>query len=156
MAQKMQVQYIRLYTDGSTALKPEPVYIPHKTAPLPKVTKAKCKKIFVDPVAMLSIGVAFCLIIMMCVGFAQLNQARAEVAAMESYIERLEDQHSELSAQYRSGYNLEEVRQNALALNMIPAEQAARVTIQIPAEPEQVTEPTLWERIDTFLTGLFA
>lgn len=156
MAQKMQVQYIRLYTDGSVALKPEPVYASHKTAPLPKVGKAKCKKIFVDPVAMLSIGVALCLIVMMCVGFAQLNQARAEVEVMESYVERLEDQHAELSAQYKSGYNLEEVRQNALALNMIPAEQATRVTIQIPAEPEQVAQPTLWERIGTFLTGLFA
>jgi len=42
-----------------------------------------------------------------------------------------------------------------LALGMIPAEQAARTTIVV--EPVQAqTEMTLWSRIGTFLTGLFA
>jgi hypothetical protein len=44
----------------------------------------------------------------------------------------------------------------ALEMNMIPAEQAQYVLIEIPAEPEHATQVSLWERLGTFLTGLFA
>ena len=120
--------------------------------------KIKCKKIYVDPVAILSITVAMCMLIMMCVGFAQLHQARQQVKVMETYVDYLQAEHADLTAQYKSGYDLEDIRRDALALNMIPAEQAAHVTIAIPAEPvqEAENERTLWEWIGTFFTGLFA
>lgn len=156
MAQKLAVQYIRLYTDGSAALQPEPVYSHQNTSKLPQKVKQKCKKIFVDPVAFLSIGIAVCLIVMMFVGFSELKQAREQVDVMEKYVQHLETEHTRLAAEYADGYNLEEIRHSALALNMIPAEEAAHVTIYVPAEPEQATQLTLWERIGTFLTGLFA
>ena len=156
MAQKMAVQYIRLYTDGSAALQPEPVYTHQNTATLPQKSKQKCKKLFVDPVAFLSICIAVCMIVMMFVGFAELKEARAQIAVMENYVQRLETEHTRLATEYAEGYNLEEIRRSALALNMIPAEQAAHVTIYVPEEPEQMTQLSLWERIGTFLTGLFA
>ena len=156
MAQKMAVQYIRLYTEGSAALQPEPVYTHQDTTHLPENLKPKCQKIFVDPMAFLSIGIAICMIVMMFVGFVELKQTRHQVAVMENYVQRLEEEHARLSAEYADGYNLEEIRYNALALNMIPAEQAACVTIYVPEEPEQAIQLSLWERIGTFLTGLFA
>ena len=156
MAQKMAVQYIRFYTDGSAALQPEPASPHQHTTTLPKKVKQKVKKIFVDPVALLSIGIAVCMIVMMFAGFGELKQTSQQVAVMEDYVQRLEDEHARLSVEYADGYNLEEIRHSAMALNMIPAEQAAHVTLYIPAEPEEVTHLTLWERIGTFLTGLFA
>ena len=156
MAQKTPVQYIRFYTEGSTALQPEPVITRQNTAHLPENLKPKCQKIFIDPVAFLSIGIAICMIVMMFVGFVELKHAHQQVAVMENYVQRLEEENARLSAEYADGYNLEEIRYNALALNMIPAEQAAHVTIHVPEETEQPTQLSLWERIGTFLTGLFA
>ena len=156
MAQRLDVQYIRLYTVGSAALKLESAAPQETFAQQKKPRKIKCKKIYVDPVAILSIAVAVCMLVMMTVGFVQLRQARNEVAVMESYVEQLQAKNAVLSAEYKAGYDLEEVRQTALAMNMIPMEQAAHVTLEIPEEPEQITQPTLWERIGTFLTGLFA
>ena len=158
MAQKLPVQYIRLYTDGSAALKLESAASQNSAPQSAPQRKVKCKKIFVDPVAILSIAVALSMLIMMCVGFSQLHQARRQVAIMETYVEHLQAEHERLSAEYRAGYDLEDIRRSALELNMIPAEQAAYVTIDIPAEtePEPVTELTIWERIGTFFSGLFA
>ncbi len=156
MAQRLDVQYIRLYTDGSAALKLESAVPQPKTAAHKKPHKVKRVKIFVDPVALLSIAVAVCMLVLMTVGFVQLHQARSQVDVMENYVERLETKNAQLSGEYKSGYDLEQIRQAALEMQMIPAEQAAHVNILIPAEPEQVEQITLWERIGTFLTGLFA
>ena len=155
MAQRMDIQYIRLYTDGSAALKLEPVS-QNKPALNRRPYKAKSKKIYVDPVAILSIAVAVCMLVMMCVGFVQLGQAKKQVAVMEAYVDRLQVENERLTMQYQEGYNLEEVRQKALEMNMIPAEQAQYVLIEIPVEPEQPTQVSLWERLATFLTGLLA
>ena len=156
MAQRMNVEYIRLYTVGSAALKLESAVPEQKfrTKKLPQ--KAKRIKIFVDPVAFLSIAVAACLIVMMFVGFVQLHQARMQADVMETYVQHLEAEHTRLSNEYRSGYNLDQIRQAALEMQMIPAKEAACIRIDIPAEPEPAEQVTLWERIGTFLTGLFA
>ena len=156
MAQRMDVQYIRLYTNGSAALKLESAVPQTNTAFHKKAGKIKRVKVFVDPVALLSIGIAICMVVLMSVGFAQLHQARAQVEAMESYVDRLQAENATLSNEYRTGYNLDQIRQAALELQMIPAEQAAHVSLFIPAEPEPIQQVTLWERISTFLTGLFA
>lgn len=156
MAQRMDVQYIRCYTDGSAALKLESVVPQNHNQAKHSPNKVKCKKIHVDPVAILSIAIAVCMIVMMCAGFAELRQARQQVAFMQNYVDQLEAKNQVLSAQYHAGYDLEEVRRTALAMDMIPAEQAAHVVIEIPAEPEQVVQPSIWEQIGTFLTALFA
>ena len=156
MAQRLDVQYIRLYTDGSAALKLESAAPQTKTVEHKKPHKIKRVKIFVDPVALLSIAVAICMLVLMTVGFVQLRQTRAQVAVMESYVERLQAKNAVLSNEYKNGYNLDQIRLAALEMQMIPKEQAAHVDILIPAEPEQIQQITLWERIGTFLTGLFA
>lgn len=156
MAQRVNVEYIRLYTVGSAALKLESAVPAQKTNAQKRPHKAKRIKIFVDPVALLSIAVAACMLVMMFVGFAQLRQARSQAEVMEAYVQRLEAENTELSNKYRSGYNLDQIRQSALEMQMIPAQEAAHVTLYIPAEPVQEEQITLWDRIGTFLTGLFA
>ena len=155
MAKRPDVEYIRFYTNGSAALKPEPV--PYSEA-TPKRAPQKIKriKIFVDPVAILSIFVALCMLATVISGFVRLKQANDKVAAMQTYVDRLEAEHTVLAHRYESGYDLDAVRRTALALDMIPAEEATHITIAIPPEAEPITNPTLWERLGTFLTGLFA
>ena len=155
MAKRPDVEYIRFYTNGSAALKPEPVAqedVFFTKAP----QKIKRIKIFVDPVAILSIFVALCMLITVVAGFVRLKQANDKVAVMQAYVDQLEAEHAVLTHRYESGYDLDAVRRTALALDMIPAEEAPHITIAIPPEAEPVTNPTLWERLGTFLTGLFA
>ena len=53
------------------------------------------------------------------------------------------------------GYDLDDIRTKALAIGMIPIEQAE--TIPISAElPQKEPEPSLWEEIVWFFEGLFA
>jgi len=155
MAKRPDVEYIRFYTDGSAALKLESAVqaeVSAQRAP----RKIKRKKIYVDPVAMLSILVALCMLVTVVTGFVRLKQANDQVAVMQAYVDHLEAENAVLTHRYQSGYDLDAVRRTALALDMIPAEEATHITIQIPPETEQITNPTLWEQLGTFLTGLFA
>ena len=155
MAQRPNVEYIRFQTCGSSALKPEPV-VRRKSAPKAAPRKARRIKLFVDPVAVLSIFVAVCMLATVLTGFARLDQACRERDAMAEYVQELEAEQATLRHRYESGYDLEAVRRTALALDMISAEEAPRISVEIPAETEEVPQLTLWERLGTFLTGLFA
>ncbi len=155
MAQKLNVEYIRLYTDGTAARKIAPA-APRKKPILPKPHRQQRKVLYLDPVATLGMAVALCMLVMMAVGVVQLRSARQELAQMQSYVERLSAEHESLQGTYTAGYDLDKVRQTALALDMIPAEQAQRVTVCVPVQQENAQTVTLWQRIGTFLSGLFA
>ena len=159
MTQRAGVEYVRYYTSGSAALKLEPVqdprFVPTET-PAASPYKLKRKKIFVDPVAVASILLAVCMLVAVFAGFARLKQARGEVEAMEAYVHTLQAEHAVLNRRYKSGYDLEVIRETALALDMIPAEQAACVKIPIPQEQENPAQMSFWERLDTFFAGLLA
>ena len=77
---------------------------------------------------------------------------------MTDYLYELESENVVLEAQYESQIDLEAVEERALALGMIPIEEARHITIQIQSRQEQVPEeePTLWESICTYFEGLFA
>ena len=108
-----------------------------------------------DPVALLGIVVAVAMLLMMAVGVSQLRVEQEKCAVMEDYIQRLEICNRQLEEEYVASCDLEAVEKTALALGMIPAEQATCTTITV--EPVQAQEQvTLWSRIGTFLTGLFA
>ena len=58
---------------------------------------------------------------------------------------------------YEAGYDLEEVRQKALDMGMVPVEEIAQTHIFVTRPPVQTEEPvTGWERVSTYLTGRFA
>lgn len=153
MAGKVDVRYINFYTDGSAARKVVPVE-PIRPVKLPKTRKRRRVVMRIDPVATAGIVLSVVMLVLMWAGMAKLNRARAETAVMASYVDTLRQEQEELSAEYENGYDLAQVEKTALALGMIPEEQAARITLKVPQHT--VEEPGAWERFYTFLTGLFA
>ena len=148
--------YIQFYTAGSTAVKVQ-IQDERTWAPLP-VEKPKPKFIIpVDPVAIIGFAVAICMLVMMAVGMVRLNAERERTATMENYVQLLQQENVRLQAEFDAECNLEEIEKTALALGMIPAEEAQHtpITVEAPQVPE-VETVTLWDRIGTFLSGLFA
>ena len=151
-----QVQYVRFNTFGNTARKLDQAPAVPKKAVLPKPrSKHKSKVIYIDPVAFLSIAVAFCMVLTMTVGIVQFANARREAAQMQAYVATLSGENETLTEQYRSGYDIRQIEQSALALGMVPRSDVQTVAIQV-TQPQQTQTLTLWERIGTFLTTLFA
>lgn len=154
MAQQLNVQYVRFYTQGSAARKVAPV-APLETLKLPKIKSTKKLVIHIDPVTVMAMLMPVVMLVLMIVGMVQLNVARAELTTMASYVDTLQDENETLRTEYESGIDLEKVEKTALALGMVPADQLTRVTIEKPAEQTQV-QMNAWDRFCTFLTGLFA
>ena len=154
MARHPNVQYIRFYTDGSTARKVEPV-APLKTIRLPKVRKVKRITLHIDPIAVAGIVMAAVMLVLMVVGVAQLKHARQEMQVMASYVDTLTQENDQLRTTLSQGYDLEEIQRTATALGLVPKDQVKHVTIQVP-QPQIEQEPGAWEQLYTFLTGLFA
>ena len=153
---KKENRYIRFYTPGSVAVK---VQVQHEDtwAPLPEQKPQKKLIIPVDPVAILGFAVAVCMLILMAVGITQLNQARREVVTLERYVAQLTAEKHELEEAYAEGYKLERVHQQALDMGMIPVEEVPvnQIYVTMPIV-EIVEEQTLWSRVTTFMTSLFA
>ena len=156
MVQRVDVQYIHLYTQGSAARKIQPAVKP-QTGTLPQLKKRKVQRIYIDPVATLGAVVAICMLIMMVVGISQLRVEQQKTAQMVSYVEQLQAKNTALQAQYEEECDLEAVEKTALALGMIPQPQASHTSIQVELpEVGNDLQVSLWQRIGTFLTGLFA
>ena len=156
MARKSDIEYIRYYTDGSAARKFEPVILPKKVKTVrPKPRAVPVKKIVVDPTAVISIAVAAVLLVMMLVSFSHLNALEAEQQRVEQYIQQLEQENQILEDNYRSGYDLEQIKKTAIALGMVPKDTLQHITIYLDPVVEEV-ELSLWQRIAAFFTGLIA
>lgn len=155
MARKSDIQYIRLYIDGNAArqyeLPPQPQ---KKTRQRPRPHRQKKIVLHVDFVAVAGMLVAGVMLIMMIAGMVSLTRINNEVARMESYLAELEEENQQLRQTYREGYDLEQVREEALEMGMIPVSRAETVTIQVetPEEPAAESTGSFW----SFLAGLFA
>ncbi len=154
MARVNKVQYVNFYTAGSAAYKFEPKPLPKKQATLPRIRRKKRIVIHVDPVAVLCGCVAVVLLVMMLSSLAQFTVVHKQEQQMAEYVEQLRQENSALQEEYRSGYNLDEIRDIALGMGMIPAEQAEHVKVELNVP--QVEQPTAWDNFCTFLAGLFA
>ena len=156
MAQRIDVQYVRFYTQGSAAKRIAPAQS-HYTEKLPKVKKHKVRRIYVDPVATFGIVVALCMSVMMAVGVSRLCETQRQTGAMEQYVALLQQENQELQDRYVAECDLEAVEKTALALGMIPREEAKQIWIQVELPQQQEMETTsIWQRVGTFLAGLFA
>ena len=154
MANKPEIQYIRYYTDGSAARKPEiKVALPKKTAP--KKKKAVVRKICIDPIAVIGLVVSCVLLLCMATSFTELMEVRAQQQQLQSYVDTLREEKDELEETYRDGYTLKEIEQMALAMGMVPHQEVQHITVHLP-EREPVAEPTFWQQVTHFLTSLFA
>ena len=151
---QMKVQYIRYSTDGSAARKPLPAFAPWQAKAALKVFTQKRVRVYVDPVAILGIAVAVCMLVMMAVGMFRLQSVRHEAAAMQSYVTELSAENKALEREYETSYDLESVRQTALALGMVPSQEVRQVFVEIPET--QVQQMNFAQKIGNFLAGLFA
>ena len=155
MAMQPEVRYINAYVSGTAA--PQPVKKPQKRPAvyLPKVKKQQKWLIPVDMVAVGGIFAAVVLSIMLIVGLVQMNQAQREARIYKEYALSLQQENKALEDIYTASYDLEEVRDIALAMGMVPVEQVEHMTMQV-VTPEVVQEPTAWESFWAFFLGMFA
>ena len=154
MARNNYDRYVRFYTFGSTAVKVEN---PQRTAKLPQYQKsAKRKPIPFDPVAFAGSIVAVFLAVLMIVGLFQVTAANAQVRELETQLIGLQQQEQMLLDRYYGSIDLEEVRVAAESMGMIPAEEAARVQIQVPAQTVQVQTLSWWDTMLASLRQFFA
>lgn len=155
MARTADIQYIRYSVDGNAAreMKTEPT--PFQQAVFSKVYKQKRKCIYVDPVATFGIVVAISMFLMMALGLMQLRNEQEKLVQMQAYVSQLQEKNEVLEQTYLESYDAAEVERTALALGMIPKEQAKTVSLSVTVPQVQETV-TLWDRVGTFLTGLFA
>ena len=153
MARQFEVQYIRSYTDGTAARKLD-MPLPRKAAHKRPAQKAKRIVLHSDPVAIMGIAMAVIMLVLMSVGCVKLLSAQQDMAVMNDYVQTLRQENIQLQDEYDAGYDLEKVRQTALALGMVPVDQVKQVSIrvQVPQEPQ----PDGWEQLRIFLAGLFA
>ena len=147
MADRVQIQYVKYYTQDNTAKRVAPA-IPLHTGALPQIKKRKLHRIYIDPVATLGIT-----------GHSQefFGTENDRLGVMEQQVEILRQQNADLQAQYDSEVNLDAVKEIALALGMVPGREVAHSTLEVDLPQEEApTEETVWSQIGTFLTGLFA
>jgi hypothetical protein len=157
MAYKPEIQYVgQFYVHGSEA---------KKVAEQPKEKKAKTtlplhrfervQKVYVDPLAILSLLMAAALMLTMVVGAIHLQDVWHELDVTKQYVASLEKVNRTLEYGYRTGYDLEEVRLAAVEMGMVPAAEVKAVPLHVTV-PQPEPEPTMWENIVWFMEGLFA
>ena len=150
------VQYVQFYTAGSAARQVTPV-VPLRKSAQPKQKTQKKIILRIDPVAALGMVVAVLMLALMISGIFSLRAAQEQTMAMEQYVQALQEEKAALEAQYASGYDIAEVERMALALGMVPSDQAQQASVQLSVPQEPMTQNlSLWDSIGVFLAGLFA
>ncbi len=153
MAKDNRILY---YTDGSAARQLEPELPQKQPSRLPKRRKHKQPVLYYDPVALCSLVVTVVMLVLLVGGVVQLYQASTEANQLEQHVTQLRRENEELREKYESGYNLDDIREDALAMGMIPKEQAQTITIQVELPEPAPEEPSFLEQVWTFVTALFA
>ena len=155
MANQIEIKYIDFSMDGNAARKLNTGSA--KVAQLPNAKRKTRRVITIDPLSMIGVAVAVCMLFMLGVGAARLQKAQAHNQQMAQYVESLTEKNTALQAEFDEVCDLEHVRQMALALGMIPKYEAPVTQIAAYEPPVETVETlTLWEQIGIFLAGLFA
>ena len=156
MARQPEIRYINAYVSGSTAYQLETDRPRRKKqVKLPKPRQEKKTVIRLDPIAIAGIIVAAVLLVLLVVGLVRLQAAQSEALALEKYVSSLQERNQQLQDTYSSGYDLEEIREIALAMGMVPSSQIPHIQVEVVV-PQQPVEPDAWTAFCAFLTGLFA
>lgn len=157
MNQKPKIQYVgQFYIHGSEARQLElQEKKKHAKSKLPLERLRKVEVIYLDPVAIFGIVTALVLLAVMMVGVLQIRDDWKDYQTMSNYVSRLNSENAELRADYRSQYDLEDIRVKAEALGMVPKSQLEVRTVYVTI-PQPEPERTWLEEIQWFLSGLFA
>ena len=151
---QMKVQYIRYSTDGSAARQPLPAFAPWQAKAALKIFTQKRIRVYVDPVAILGIVVAVCMLVMMAVGMFRLQAVRQEAVQMQEYVSQLAAENKALENEYENGYDLQTVEQTARALGMVPSDSVRQISVTVTET--QTVQMNFFQKIGNFLAGLFA
>ena len=157
MNQKPKIQYVgQFYIHGSEARQLE-LQERRKQAKskLPLERLRKVEVVYLDPVAILGIAVALVMLAVMIVGVLQIRDDWAQYRAMSGYVSRLNSKNAELTADYRSQYDLEDIRVKAQALGMVPKSELEVSTVYVTI-PRPEPEMSWLEELRWFVEGLFA
>lgn len=146
MAKRDDIQYVRYYAYGSTAVKAQPEPRRRVEAEPQPVPKAEPIPVPFSPVAVFGAAVAVVMLVLVLVGFVQLNRVNNEIRTMELYISHLESENYALNKKYQAGYDLDEIKTAAEAMGLVAVEQVKHVTVRIP-EPEVVVELPWYQQI---------
>ena len=157
MNQKPKIQYVgQFYIHGSEARQLEHQEKKKQAkSKLPLERLRKVEVIYLDPVAIFGIVTALVLLAVMTVGVLQIRDDWKDYQTMSNYVSRLNSENAELKADYRSQYDLEDIRVKAEALGMVPKSQLEVRTVYVTI-PQPEPERTWLEEIQWFLSGLFA
>lgn len=152
MVRKPDIQYVRCYTDGSSARVLKPIFAAPKTK-LPKLRKKRDLVIRLDPLAYVGVLVSLCMLVLMVVSCVQLANIQKQADRMDDYVDVLKEENARLADTYEKGYDLEDIRAKAEAMGMVPIEQVRRITVSVtpPAQEAETREPGFL----SFLTDLF-
>lgn len=157
MANKPEIQYVgQFYVYGSEAraLAAKRARKQAQTQ-LPDQAVQQVRQVRVDALAVASLVLAGVLLVTMVAGALSMQTAWQDLRTAKQYVYELEAKNRVLTVEYRSSYDLEEIRSAALSLGMIPAEEAERRSFTVTM-PVQEPEPTFLENLQWFLKGLFA
>lgn len=147
---------IMFYVDGSAARQLEPELPQKRKSRLPKVRRTRQPVVYYDPVALCSLAVTALMFVLIVAGIVTLCVANMQANQMEQYVIELSQENAQLQKEYESGYDLEQIRQEALAMGMIPKEEAQTMTIQLQIPEPIPEEPSVLEQVWTFFASLFA
>ena len=157
MSQKPKIQYVgQFYIHGSEARQLE-LQEKKKRAKskLPLERLRKVEVVYLDPVAIFGIVTALVMLTVMILGVLQIRDDWQDYRTMSNYVSRLNSENAELQADYRSKYDLEDIRVKAQALGMVPRSELETQTVYVTV-PQPEPEMTWLEELQWFLTGLFA
>ena len=157
MSQKPKIQYVgQFYIHGSEARQLE-LQEKKKQAKskLPLERLRKIEVVYLDPVAIFGIVTALVMLTVMILGVLQIRDDWKEYRVMSNYVSRLNSENAELQADYRSQYDLEDIRIKAQALGMVPKADLEVRTVYVTI-PQPEPEMTWLEELQWFLSGLFA
>ena len=157
MSQKPKIQYVgQFYIHGSEARQLE-LQEKKKQAKskLPLERLRKIEVVYLDPVAIFGNVTALVMLTVMILGVLQIRDDWKEYRVMSNYVSRLNSENAELQADYRSQYDLEDIRIKAQALGMVPKSDLEVRTVYVTI-PQPEPEMTWLEELQWFLSGLFA
>ena len=157
MSQKPKIQYVgQFYIHGCEARQLE-LQEKKKRAKskLPLERLRKVEVVYLDPVAIFGIVTALVMLTVMILGVLQIRDDWEEYRVMSNYVSRLNSENAQLPADYRSQYDLEDIRVKAQALGMVPKSELEVRTVYVTI-PQPEPEMTWLEEIQWFLSGLFA
>ena len=157
MSQKPKIQYVgQFYIHGSEARQLE-LQEKKKQAKsnLPLERLRKIEVVYLDPVAIFGIVTSLVMLTVMILGVLQIRDDWKEYRVMSNYVSRLNSENAELQADYRSQYDLEDIRIKAQALGMVPKSDLEVRTVYVTI-PQPEPDMTWLEELQWFLSGLFA